>query len=35
LPAFLLKFERELAVPYVPQSLVRAIIAPLAWLARA
>jgi mannose-6-phosphate isomerase-like protein (cupin superfamily) len=30
----LLEFQRELAVPDLPASLVRALLAPLAWLAR-
>jgi quercetin dioxygenase-like cupin family protein len=34
LALFLLEFQRELAVPDVPAFLVRALLAPLAWLAR-
>jgi quercetin dioxygenase-like cupin family protein len=35
LAAFLLQFQRELAIPYLPARLVRALITPLAWLAKA
>jgi quercetin dioxygenase-like cupin family protein len=34
LALFLLEFQRELAVPDVPAPLVRALLAPLAWLGR-
>jgi quercetin dioxygenase-like cupin family protein len=34
LALFLLEFQRELAVPDVPAFLVRALLAPLAWLGR-
>jgi len=34
LAVVLLEFQRELAVPNVPPVLVRAVMAPLAWLAR-
>jgi quercetin dioxygenase-like cupin family protein len=34
LAAFLLEFDRELAVPNVPAFLLRALLAPLAWLGR-
>jgi len=34
LAVMLLEFQRELAVPNVPAGLVRAVMAPLAWLAR-
>ena len=34
LALFLIEFQRELAVPDLPASLVRAVLAPLAWLGR-
>ena len=34
LACFMLEFQRELAVPDVPAFLVRAVLAPVAWLAR-
>lgn len=34
LALFLLEFDREVGVPYVPRAVVRAVLAPLAWLAR-
>ena len=34
LALFLLEFQRELAVPNVPASVARALVAPLAWLGR-
>jgi quercetin dioxygenase-like cupin family protein len=34
LALFLIEFQRELGVPDVPASLVRALLAPLAWLGR-
>jgi quercetin dioxygenase-like cupin family protein len=34
LALFLMEFQRELAVPDLPASLVRAVLAPLAWLGR-
>ena len=34
LALFLLEFEPELRVPYVPRPVLRAALAPLAWLAR-
>lgn len=34
LALFLLEFQHELAVPYVPRFLLRALLRPLAWLAR-
>ncbi len=34
LALFLLEFERELAVPFVPRLLVHLILAPLAWLGK-
>jgi quercetin dioxygenase-like cupin family protein len=34
LALLLLEFQREIAVPLVPRSLVRAVLAPVAWFAR-
>lgn len=34
LALFLLEFEPEVAVPHVPRALLRAALAPIAWLAR-